>query len=250
MQHSPQGADGPSADGPRAFAERIRAATALPDPTAIVNALIGAAIDTGLCDTAGIIGAFPRQDLRSVLSSDDLAAAADQRQCDVSVGPAFDAVRDRVTVVSTDLGRETRWSRWREANAAASIGAALSVPLNPDRGLGALTFYSTAARTFTDADVADAESVAAQVCLTLRHRVAVDNLIRAVESRTVIGQAQGILMERYRITAADAFTALTRYSQHHNVKVAAVAAQLAETGVLDGFADLPGLPAPRSRRDT
>lgn len=235
MLRSPQGDGDVGASVTPPFAERIRAATALRDPAEVVSALIVAAIDVGLCDTAGIIGALPRDDLRSVLASDDLAAAADQRQCDLAAGPAMDALRERVTVTSSDLAAESRWAPWTTSDAAGPIGAALSVPLNPDRGLGALTFYSSGPRPFSTEDIEHAETVAAQVCLTLRHRVAVDNLIRAMESRTIIGQAQGILMERFHISAADAFAALTRYSQHHNIKVAVLAQRLASTGDLDGL---------------
>ena len=58
----------------------------------------------------------------------------------------------------------------------------------------------------------------------------VDNLLKAVESRDVIGQAKGILMERHKITAAEAFDALRSESQHSNVKVVDIARLLADTG--------------------
>lgn len=248
MAPAPCAAEVVPADEVPSFAERIRAATQRTDAAEVVSALIVTAIDAGLCDTAGIIGALPRQDLTSVLASDDVAAEADQRQCELDCGPALDALRTREIVMSADLEAEARWSRWIGSDAAGPIGAALSVPLNPDRGLGALTFYRSRPQPFSADDVENAATVAAQVCLTLRHRVEVDNLIRAVESRTIIGQAQGILMERYRITAADSFAALTRYSQRHNVKLAVLAQQLAATGDLDGLAELPGIPAPRVTR--
>ena len=62
----------------------------------------------------------------------------------------------------------------------------------------------------------------------------VTNMRRAMESRSVIEQAKGILMERYKITAEQAFTLLTHASQRHNVKLRDVAEELATTGVLLG----------------
>lgn len=57
-----------------------------------------------------------------------------------------------------------------------------------------------------------------------------DNLRQALRSREMIGQAQGILIERERITADEAFDVLRRASKHLNVKVREVARTLVETG--------------------
>jgi AmiR/NasT family two-component response regulator len=57
----------------------------------------------------------------------------------------------------------------------------------------------------------------------------VANLEMAIASRTVIGQAEGILMERFGIAADQAFAALRRVSQHRNVKLNQVAEELVRT---------------------
>jgi AmiR/NasT family two-component response regulator len=57
-------------------------------------------------------------------------------------------------------------------------------------------------------------------------------LHRALSTRDVIGQAKGILMERQRLSAGEAFDLLRRASQRLNVRVADVAQKLAETGQL------------------
>lgn len=56
----------------------------------------------------------------------------------------------------------------------------------------------------------------------------------ALDSRDLIGQAKGILMERYRLTPDDAFALLARASQETNVKLREVAAELTRTGALPG----------------
>jgi len=58
----------------------------------------------------------------------------------------------------------------------------------------------------------------------------VANLRKAVESRDVIGQAKGILMERYKLTADEAFDRLRERSQHSHRRVAELNRVLAETG--------------------
>ena len=58
----------------------------------------------------------------------------------------------------------------------------------------------------------------------------IENLRRALVTRTVIGEAIGILMERHRLTAAEAFEELRTASQRANVKLAQIAEDLTETG--------------------
>ena len=58
----------------------------------------------------------------------------------------------------------------------------------------------------------------------------IEHLRKALASRDVIGQAKGILMERFKITADEAFALLVDASQHQNVRVAELSAMLAETG--------------------
>lgn len=66
-----------------------------------------------------------------------------------------------------------------------------------------------------------------------------EQLSRALDVRDVIGQAKGILMERFRLTDQRAFTVLMRISQHENVKLVDVARHLVETGELLGRAEDP-----------
>ena len=65
---------------------------------------------------------------------------------------------------------------------------------------------------------------------------------RSVATRQLIGRAEGILMERHRVTAQQAFAMLVRVSQHQNVKLREVAEVLVHTGRLD---EPPSAPAAR-----
>ena len=55
----------------------------------------------------------------------------------------------------------------------------------------------------------------------LEHQV--EGLKRALHNRDVIGQAKGILIAHYGISADDAFTLLVQFSQHTNTKLAEIA---------------------------
>jgi AmiR/NasT family two-component response regulator len=65
----------------------------------------------------------------------------------------------------------------------------------------------------------------------------IEHLRRALASRDVIGQAKGILMERFKVTADEAFALLVQASQHQNIRVAELSAMLAETG--EWFGPIP-----------
>ena len=60
----------------------------------------------------------------------------------------------------------------------------------------------------------------------------VQNLQTALESRAVIDQAKGILIERYKLTADQAFQLLARASMTTNRKLRDIADHLVRTGEL------------------
>jgi AmiR/NasT family two-component response regulator len=63
----------------------------------------------------------------------------------------------------------------------------------------------------------------------------VEGLTLAVQSRDVIGQAKGILMERYGISGDQAFEVLASVSSTTNTKLHQVAADLIVTRTLRGL---------------
>ena len=80
----------------------------------------------------------------------------------------------------------------------------------------------------SDLSRAERPSAASDELAQLREENA--QLLKAVESRDVIGQAKGILMERKKIPATEAFDALRLESQRSNIKLVEIARQLADTG--------------------
>ena len=83
----------------------------------------------------------------------------------------------------------------------------------------------------------DAEVAAALASVVLAAGFTERDLQRAGHSRGLIGQAQGILMQRYGLTAEAAFTLLRRYSQLHNTKMIVLAEELTTTGEMPHFTD-------------
>jgi GAF domain-containing protein len=171
-----------------------------------------------------------------------LAMDADELQYQRGYGPCLDAGRAGELFVVTDMRTEERWPDYARHALERGVGSSLSVPL-PFQGatIGALNNYSGRPHAFGGADVRLGEEVAAFVAIAVgnaegaaRATTDVANMRQAMVSRSVIEQAKGILMERYKITAEQAFTLLTHASQRANIKLRDIAEELVTTGVLRG----------------
>ena len=95
--------------------------------------------------------------------------------------------------------------------------------------LGALNLYSRTRDAFDEDDVYDGYALAAHVAVALAAAENVEHLETAIVNRTVIGRAEGILMERFDLTPAQAFAVLRRVSQRRNVRLYRVASELVRT---------------------
>jgi GAF domain-containing protein len=171
-----------------------------------------------------------------------IAMDADELQYERGYGPCLDAGRSGEVFVVQDMRSEERWPDYAAHVSELGVRSSLSVPL-PFQGasIGALNNYARKPAAFSERDVALGEEVAAFVAIAVGNAAAaaratddVANMRRAMASRSVIEQAKGILMERYKITSEQAFTLLTHASQRSNVKLRDVAEELTATGVLHG----------------
>jgi GAF domain-containing protein len=173
---------------------------------------------------------------------EQLAMDADELQYQRGYGPCLDAGRAGSLFVITDMRTETRWPDYARHAAELGVRSSLSVPL-PFQGatIGALNNYARTPDAFGATDLQLGEEVAAFVAIAVGNAEAADratadvaNMRQAMASRSVIEQAKGILMERYKVTAEQAFTLLTHASQRSNIKLREIAEELTATGVLRG----------------
>ncbi len=156
------------------------------------------------------------------------AAALDALQVARREGPLLDALAG-TAAGSGDLAGDLRWPALAAQVAATGVRTATCLPLDAGCGVvGALSVYATGAGP--DVDRAVLVPVAGQAALALSTVRRVANLTVALDSRDLIGQAKGVLMERYRITADTAFGILVRASQDTHRKVREVAGMITETG--------------------
>jgi GAF domain-containing protein len=169
-----------------------------------------------------------------------MALDADELQYERGYGPCMDAGRAGQMFLVDDMRTEQRWPDYAQNVLAHGVLSSLSVPL-PFQGatIGALNAYGGRPQVVDDNDIELAEEVAAWVAVAVGNAEAAartsDDLIQMrtlMMSRACIEQANGILMERHKITEDEAYTILTHASQRTNIKLRDVAEELVRTGTL------------------
>lgn len=182
------------------------------------------------CDLAGM-SILHRGGIDTPAASSDVLKRLDELQFEMRQGPCFDALRKHEVVISDDLAADDRWPRWgaRVAN-EIGVGSIVSYRLFTTADtLGAMNLYSRSTHAFGPEDVYNGEALAANVAVALADAQNVTNLESAITTRTVIGQAEGILMERFDLSPAQGFAVLRRVSQDRNIKLNRIAEELVRT---------------------
>ncbi|WP_329245538.1 GAF and ANTAR domain-containing protein [Actinoallomurus sp. NBC_01490] len=179
--------------------------------------------------------------------TDAEGAELDRRQYETGEGPCIDAADPGGPAYahSADLATESAWPAFaREATEhgfAAVLSTALITVPEPPPFTAALNIYSRERGALGEAARDTAFLLATYASLALgalyrgaateralsRSQADAANLRKALDTRTVIGQATGILMARRRLSADEAFDVLVRASQNHNIKLAHLAELLA-----------------------
>lgn len=192
------------------------------------------------CDHACVSLVNRKHQIETPASTSKAAAHGDELQYELDEGPCLDAIRFQETVWSRDLSREDRWPSWGPRMAKnCGIRSMLCYQLFIKKeSLGALNLYSETVDAFDEHDRAVGWAYAAHVAVALAGAQEIDQLQTAIGSRTRIGQAEGILMERFQLSPEQAFDVLRRYSQGENIKLSVVAARLVSSRKLpDEFAE-------------
>ena len=183
------------------------------------------------CDAAGVCVVYRGERVETHATSDDAVRQVDSLQHDLKEGPCLEALEQQETVQSSDLSIDERWPSWGpEVVARLGFFSVVSYRLfSTDSTLGALNLYGKNKSAFSTEDVHDGMALAAHVGVALAGALEVENLEKALGGRTVIGQATGILIERFDLPPERAFGLLTRISQNKHLKLRQVAAQIVQT---------------------
>lgn len=188
------------------------------------------------CDFAGLF-LLENDVVTSPVRTDPIVNEIDALQHETGQGPCLDAISQRLVFYAGDVTEDPRWPRFGPRASAAGVRSILALPLTTDGKVGALNLYARYAAAFGVVDRAKGVILASLAGLAVSaarshedEELRAANLNAALATREVIGQAQGILMERERISATQAFDILRRASQHLNRKLRDVAQDFVDTG--------------------
>jgi GAF domain-containing protein len=222
--------------GVEGFAQAARELHAAPNETELLQLAVDLAariINGG--DHAGI-SIVQGRELSTPIASDDVVRRGDALQYQLGEGPCLDAVRWHDTVISRNLRDEARWPEWTPRAVSvlgvkAMMALWLYASVNPDGAdsYGALNLYSDSIDPFGPHEYAIAQALAAQISVALAAHREICGRGVAITSRTIIGQAEGILMERLGIDADQAFAYLRRVSQNQNRKLIMICHEIVKT---------------------
>jgi GAF domain-containing protein len=179
----------------------------------------------------------------TVVYTGQLALDCDESQFGRGYGPCLHAASTGELTYVEDTRTDPRWRDYMERAAERGALSSLSVPMPMSEGIaGGMNIYAREPRAFDDEAAKSSATrfvpYAAVAVSNMRAyqdaRSMADNLQVALESRAVIDQAKGILMERHKLTADQAFQVLSRISMQSNTKLRVVAEELVMTGQLPG----------------
>lgn len=169
--------------------------------------------------------------VRTASATDRYPELLDEIQQRHDEGPCLSAAWEHHIMRINDLTREERWPGYcRDAAVETPIRSIMSFQLFADHhSMAALNFYADRPNAFDDE--------AAELGLILAtHTALAWNVLRrdeqfrsALASRDIIGQAKGMIMERFNIDAVQAFELLKRLSQSSNTPLVVVARELVES---------------------
>jgi GAF domain-containing protein len=196
----------------------------LSDVTAAAMELIPGA------DTAGVllIGKDGRWD--SVANTSDLPHRLDELQMLFNEGPCVEAALDELIVRTEDFRSEDRWPKYSPAVVEIGVLSGLSFKVyTADRTAGALNLFSFTPRAFDAEDETTGVVLAAHAAAAILASRHGEQLVSALSTRDRIGQAKGIIMERFGVDDVQAFEMLRKLSQDSNTKLIDVAQRVIDT---------------------
>jgi transcriptional regulator with GAF, ATPase, and Fis domain len=180
-------------------------------------------------DHAGVSVAHRDGTVETKAATGDLVHQLDQLQYSLGEGPCLHAIKAEPVVVVEQTWKEMRWPRFmteaRELGLRSQMGLRLYVD---ECTRGGLNLYSTSSDTIDPETTHLAELFGSHAALAMGRAWVAENLNAALSSRTTIGIALGIVMERYGMDQDRAFRYLTRVASSSETKLREVAAHLVE----------------------
>lgn len=181
-------------------------------------------------DTAGILLIGKGGKFDSVAGTDDLPYQLDELQMTFNEGPCVEAALDEVIVRTEDFRSEERWPKYSPAVVEIGVMSGLSIKLyTAERTAGALNLFAFKPHAFDATDETTGVVLAAHAAAAILASRQGEQLESALSTRDRIGQAKGIIMERFGVDDVQAFDMLRRLSQDGNTRLVDIAQRVIDT---------------------
>jgi GAF domain-containing protein len=195
-----------------------------------VESVVRSAVQAVGGDAAGLVLSHRGGRLEVAAVTDPTIETIFRHQLETGEGPMLAAAAADSPLHVADVATDPRWPRWSEVLTTLGLHSVIHVPmLLGGRGAGILGVYAALPNAFSADDVAVTHILARHASVAVATARRQENLAQAVDARKLVGQAMGILMERYGLDGDRAFEVLKRYSQATHTKLRDVAQYLIQT---------------------
>jgi GAF domain-containing protein len=213
------------------MAELARASAAPRTVDDVLTDVTGAAMEliTG-ADTAGVLLIGKGGKFESLAGTSDLPHQLDELQMTLNEGPCVEAAIDELIVRTDDFRAEQRWPSYSAAVVEIGVLSGLSFKLyTAGRTAGALNLFAFKPHAFDAGDETTGVVLAAHAAAAILASRQGEQLESALTTRDRIGQAKGIIMERFGVDDLKAFEMLRTLSQDSNTRLVDVAKRVIDT---------------------
>jgi GAF domain-containing protein len=196
--------------------------------TVIAELTEHAALEIPGAKYAGVTVTTDRKRIDTPAANHPFPVILDEIQQRHNEGPCLASAWEKQTYHISDLEKDFRWPKYRrDALAETPIRSIMAFQLFiADRSMGALNVYAEEPGAFDDKTEEVGLIFATHSAVAWNSARRDEQLQRALASRDMIGQAKGMIMERYNIGAIQAFDMLKKLSQDSNVPLARIAKEL------------------------
>ncbi|MCV7280723.1 GAF and ANTAR domain-containing protein [Mycolicibacterium flavescens] len=181
-------------------------------------------------DAVGVLLIGKGGDFESLAGTSELPHTLDEIQMKYREGPCVDAALGETVLRTDDFRTDERWRRYGAAAVEYGVFSGLSIKLyTAERTAGALNMFGMKPNAFNAEDETIGAVLAAHAAAALLASKEGEQLKSAMTTRDRIGQAKGIIMERYGVDDVRAFEMLKQLSQDSNTKLADIAQRVIDT---------------------
>jgi GAF domain-containing protein len=213
------------------MADLARSLAPAPTPDEVLAAVTAAAVELiPMADTAGILLLEKGGTFKSLATTTELPHQLDILQMTFGEGPCVQAALNDTIVRTDDFRDETRWPQYSPAVVEIGVLSGLSFKLyTAERSAGALNLFGFQPGTWDTEAETIGSVLAAHAAAAIVASQEQSQLQAALLTRDRIGQAKGIIMERFGVDDVRAFDMLRQLSQEGNTKLIDIAQRVIDT---------------------